>query len=412
LKTSAYNIFFRGLTLISKFAFIIFLGKFSIDETNLGIYGILTTATALLIYFIGFDFYVFNTREILKSPNEVIDKLRNQIFFHSIAYIIILPISLFLLFTCKLVSIEYLWVFLFLIISEHLGQELYRLFTTLEKSVKANIMLFIRSGLWVWFVLFDYFVFQNSINLKKYIIIWAILSWLSFLIFVVYIVSNINVKRLSYQRPDWSWIKKGIKTSSFFLIGSVSFQIIQLSDRFMIDYFYGKKMVGVYTAYAQFTNAIDVFTFSAITMVAYPKMIKAFNNKDKYDKIKSTLLKNLVLMTIILIAIVYFVGPIVFDFLGKESIKDEIRTFNILLLGVFLLIISNVFHYDLYVKNKDITILRIAVVGMLFNVILNLILIPKYEIFGASLATIMTFLIIFILKFYFSINTKMIDDNI
>ena len=160
----------------------------------------------------------------------------------------------------------------------------------------------------------------------------------------------------------------------------------------MIDYFYGKKMVGVYTAYAQFTNAIDVFTFSAITMVAYPKMIKAFNNKDKYDKIKSTLLKNLVLMTIILIAIFYFVGPIVFDFLGKESIKDEIRTFNILLLGVFLLIISNVFHYDLYVKNKDITILRIAVVGMLFNVILNLILIPKYEIFGASLATIMTFL--------------------
>ncbi len=411
MKTSIYNLFFRGLTLLSKFLFIIFLGKFSHDETNLGVFGIFSTSLALLIYFIGFDFYVFNTREILKSPKEIIEKLRNQLFFHSIGYIIVLPISLYLIFSFGFISMEYLWLFVFLIVSEHLGQELYRLLTTLEKSTKANIMLFFRSGLWVWCIFLDFFVFKNPISLKRYIIIWSIFSWISFFVFIIYTLRNIGVKKMRYTQPDWRWIMSGVKTAGFFLIGSVSFQIIQLSDRFMIDYFYGKKLVGVYTAYAQFTNAIDVFTFSAVTMVAYPKMIKVFRDSSTYKKIKKELLKRLVGISSLLILITCFLGPIIFRFLEKDSILDEISTFYVLLLSVLLLIISNAFHYDLYVKNKDILIVKIAVVSMLFNVILNLILIPKYSILGASVATLATFFMIFILKFYFSFKTK-VDDNI
>ncbi|TXG37156.1 MATE family efflux transporter [Seonamhaeicola maritimus] len=411
MKTSIYNIFFRGLTLLSKFLFIIFLGKFSVDETNLGVFGIFSTSIALLIYFIGFDFYVFNTREILKAPNEIIDKLRNQLFFHSIGYIIVLPISLLFIFSFGFITMEYLWLFIFLIISEHLGQELYRLFTTLEKSVKANIMLFLRSSVWVWCVFIDYFVFNNPISLKRYIIIWAIFSWSTFLIFTIYAIIDIGIKNMSFKHPDWRWIKSGFKTASFFLIGSVSFQIIQLSDRFMIDYFFGKKLVGVYTAYAQFSNAIDVFTFSAITMIAYPKMIKTFSDSSTYKKIKKALLMSLVGMSSLLILVTCFLGPIIFRFLEKDSILDEINTFYVLLLSVFLLITSNAFHYDLYVKNKDILIVKIAVFSMLINVVLNLILIPKHGILGASIATLVTFLIIFILKFYFSFKTK-VDDSI
>ncbi len=93
----------------------------------------------------------------------------------------------------------------------------------------------------------------------------------------------------------------------------------------MIDYFYGKKLVGVYTAYAQFTNAIS----------------------------------------------------------GRH-------------------ITSNIFHYDLYVKKKDSIILCVAIIGMVVNVGLNLILIPKYNIFGAAIATLLSFFMIFLLKFYFS----------
>ena len=397
--------------MVSKFAFILFLGKYSVDETNLGIFGLFSTSIALLIYIIGFDFYVFNTREILGSKKDLIDKITNQLIFHLSAYLIVIPISLFFVFKLDFLPLEYLWIFLALLISEHLGQELYRLFTTLEKSVIANIMLFIRSGLWIWVVIFDFIVFQNGIELKKYIIIWIIFSWLSFFVFCLLLARFIDVKKIKTPHPDWKWIRVGIKTASVFFIGSLSMQVIQLSDRFMIDYFYGKKLVGVYTAYAQFTNAIDVFTFSAITMVAFPRLLKSYSNVKKYNEIKSKLTRHLLGLSLVLILIVCIVCPYIFKFLDKESFLNELLTFYSLLAGVFLLIMSNVYHYDLYVHKKDNIILKVAVAGMVVNVLLNLILIPIYNIFGASLATLMSFLLIFVLKYFYSKKSTK-DDNI
>ncbi|MCF6349954.1 MAG: polysaccharide biosynthesis C-terminal domain-containing protein [Flavobacteriaceae bacterium] len=402
MKTGFYNIFFRGITLISKFIFIIFLGKYSVDETNLGIYGLIATTIALLIYIIGFDYYIYNTREILNTVNEKIERIKNQLYFHLLAYLIIIPISFFLIFKLKFINVEYLWLLLVLVISEHLGQELYRLFTTLEKSIIANMMLFFRSGLWAWCVIFDFFILKNPINLKKYILLWTIFSWLSFLVFILLLKKVIKISKLTFSKPNWSWIKAGVKTSSVFFIGSLSFLIIQFSDRFMIDYFFDKKLVGVYTTYAQFTNAIDIFTFSVITMVAYPKLIKSFKDTKKYNKIKSQLFKHLILLSTILILLVCLIAPYIFNFLGKELILNEINTFYILLVSVFVLIISNVYHYDLYVKKQDNYIVKAAFIGMLLNVALNMFLIPKLNIFGAAISTLVSYTTILIYKLYFS----------
>ncbi|WP_445735870.1 hypothetical protein [Mariniflexile sp.] len=406
MKTGIYNIFFRGTTLLSKFLFVIFLGKYSVDESNLGIFGMITTAIGLLIYVIGFDFYVFNTREILKAKISLIEKIRNQLFFHALAYLIVVPISFVFIFGFNFISIKFLWIFLVLLISEHLGQELYRLFTTLERSVIANVMSFLRSGLWVWYAFFDYFILGNPVNIEKYILLWAISSWLSFFILTFILLKPINLQSIKYIKPDWRWIGLGVKTSGVFFIGSLSFQIIQFSDRFMIDYFYDKKLVGIYTAYAQFTNAIDVFTFSAVTMIAFPKLIKAYSDPEKYKSIKSQFSKHLILLSIVLILIVIITGPFIFKILEKDSFLNEINSFYVLLGGTFLLIVSNIYHYDLYVKRKDSIITITALIAVLVNVFLNIVLIPKYGIFGASLATFITFFFIVALKFYYSKNTQ------
>ncbi|PIB28699.1 hypothetical protein BFP77_08670 [Maribacter sp. 4U21] len=411
MKTSIYNIFFRGLTLVSKFLFIIFLGKYSIDETNLGIFGILSTSLAFLIYVIGFDFYVFNTREIISKKNSLVENIRNQLYFHFIAYLIFVPTSIFVVFKLGFLSAEYLWIFIFLLISEHLGQELYRLFTTLEKSVLANLMLFLRSGLWVWIVVLEFLFLKKEIDLYRYLVIWSFFSYFSLLIFLIIAVRFTGIRNFNYVKPNWKWIKLGLKTSSVFFIGSLSFQVIQFSDRFMIDYFYGKKLVGVYTAYAQFTNAIDVFSFTAITMIAYPKLLSSFSDLKKYKKIQIKFLKELLIVSIFLILLTLVVSPYIFKFLDKESFFLELPTFHLLLIGVFFLIMSNIFHYDLYVKKRDKIILRVAFTGMFTNVFLNVLLIPVYDILGASLATMISFVLIFVLKFYYSETAKK-DDNI
>lgn len=353
----------------------------------------------MLIYLIGFDFYVFNTREIIESKLDVQDKILNQLYFHLAGYLIIIPITSFLLVGFEVIPKNLFLIFIFVIITEHLGQELYRLFTAFEKSVLANAMLFCKSGLWIWVVLFDFFVLHNPIDLKRYFLIWLIISGATFMVFLFQLPVFIKTP---FKKPNYSWILKGLKTAGVFFLGSLSFQVIQFSDRFIIDFFYGKKFVGVYTTYAQFTNAVEIFTFSALTMVVYPRMLKTQSNNSQYKKILKSFFQNLVLMSIGLITLLVILGPHIFSFLEKPLITSEIEVFYLLLAGIFFLIVSNVFHYDLYVKKRDGIILKTAIIAMLLNIILNILLIPKYALKGAAIATGITFILIFFLKLYYS----------
>lgn len=407
---SFINISLRGLTLLSKFIFIFLLGKYAEDEFFLGEYGIIVTSISLIIYLVGFDYYVFNTREILKSKENIIEKIRNQFFFHLIVYLILLPVLLGVIFYFNFIDTKYFLIILLLIISEHLGQELFRLYTTLEKSNLANLFFFIKSGLWVWVVLFDFFVLNNELNLFKYLLIWSICSWIAMIVSLIYLKKNLDIKNFRFYKPDYNWIIKGVRNSSVFFISSLSFLVIQFSDRFMIDLFYGKKMVGVYSAYSQFVNAIDVFVFTAIIMVMYPKLIKLFSNKKEYTKLFKNFKKSILVASVLLILLGYFVSPILFGFLDKPSFISNIKTFNMLLVGLFFLLMSYGYHYDLYIKKKDVLLFKISLFSMSLNIILNLYLIPNNGIFGASLATMISFFILFLLKLIYS--TRKIHDSI
>ncbi len=404
------NILLRGLTLLSKFIFIFLLGKYAEDEYFLGEYGIIVTSISLIIYLVGFDYYVFNTREILKSKDNIIEKVRNQFFFHLIIYILILPLTLSVIFYFEFIDIKYFLIVLILIISEHLGQELFRLYTTLEKSNLANLFFFIKSGFWVWVVLFDFFILKNELNLLKYLLIWAFCSWFSTVLSLMYLKRILCLKNFKFYKPDYNLIIKGVKKSSIFFISSLSFLVIQFSDRYMIDLFYGKKMVGVYSAYSQFINAIDVFVFSAIIMVMYPKLIQLFSKQDEYIKVFKNFKNNILAASFFLILLSYFIAPILFGFLDKPSFITNIGTYNILLIGVFFLLMSYIFHYDLYIKKKDTLLLKISLFSMGINVVLNLYLIPNNGIFGASIATMISFIIMFLLKLIYS--TRKIHDSI
>lgn len=410
MSKSFINILLRGLTLLSKFIFIFLLGKYAEDEFFLGEYGIIATSISLIIYLVGFDYYVFNTREILKSKENIIDKIRNQFFFHLIIYLIVLPVSLSIIFYFDFIDIKYFLIVFLLIISEHLGQELFRLYTTLEKSNLANLFFFIKSGFWVWVVLFDFFVLNNELNLLKHLLIWCLFSWVSMVVSVIHLKFFLDIKNFKLYKPDYRWIIKGVRNSSIFFISSLSFLVIQFSDRFMIDLFYGKKMVGVYSAYSQFVNAIDVFVFSAIIMVMYPKLIKLFSNQKEYTTLFKSFKKSILVASVLLIVLGYFVSPILFSFLDKPSFITNIKTFNMLLIGVFFLLMSYAYHYDLYIKKKDTLLLKISLFSMSLNIILNLYLIPNNGIFGASLATMFSFFIMFLLKLIYS--TRNVHDSI
>ena len=87
-----------------------------------------------------------------------------------------------------------------------------------------------------------------------------------------------------------------------------------------------------------------------------------------------------------------------------EQYTHSIIALQILLCGITFVFALTYFQMMLIAIHQQKKVLKVAVVGLGFNVLLNLFLIPRYGYVGASLATIFCELLVFILL-YLYLNT-------
>ena len=186
LNDRSQNLILRGLTIVAKFLLSILIVK-NLGIYEMGVFGIFQTTATILIYVLGFDFYTFNTREILKENAKRLNYyITNQIAFHGLVYLIVLPMAGFL-FLFGVVDLEYAIFFYGILIAEHISQELYRVLIVLKKSVIASIVLFVRSGFWI--VVLYLFWSINDINksLDTILFLWLVGALLSVVMGIKYV---------------------------------------------------------------------------------------------------------------------------------------------------------------------------------------------------------------------------------
>ena len=205
------NIFLRGTTVLLKFVLsVLVIKKLSIEE--FGVFGLFQSTVIISTFILGFDFYNFTSREILKeNAKSVSYYFINQLAFHLVVYVLIIPLTFFV-FISGIIHSNYLWLFVLILISEHLSQELYRLLIILNKSVAATTLLFLRSGLWVFFLYF--FWNQNilTVNINSILLLWLLGAMSSTLLGFKFV--NLN----TINKINFKWIIYGIKVSLPFFI--------------------------------------------------------------------------------------------------------------------------------------------------------------------------------------------------
>lgn len=96
------NLGLRGSTLIAKFM-LLFVLAYYLEPIDVALYGLISVTIFYGLYFLGFDFYTYSTREILGSSHQHWARLlRDQAVFFGLTYCIVLPffLLLFLLDYC------------------------------------------------------------------------------------------------------------------------------------------------------------------------------------------------------------------------------------------------------------------------------------------------------------------------
>ena len=405
-RTGLINMVLRGLTLGSKFLLLLVIARMLTSE-ELGIYGLMVVTITVSLYLLGFDFHAYNTREILAAErSEWPARMRDQIVFHGCIYIPVLPLLL-VVFATDTIDWSYAVWFYILLVLEHLSQEAYRFLVTLSRSSVANLVLFLRSGLWVFAVAGTALLSPELTSLN---LIFG--AWLGGVIASL-ILAGVALRDLDWRHGltapvNWPWIRQGVRVSVRFFGATVCLLGMQYADRYFLKHFYGEEAVGIYTFFWQITNAVQIFVYTAVATVLYPRLVESYQKGAMSDY--RSHMKRLVLgicATTVAggIGVAVLIQPVL-KLVGRDVYREYLDVGWILLAGMILLSLSYIPHLALYVRRLDRKILAAGLITLVGALAAHILLIPRFGPIGAAWGSLAAAGILLGVKSVFAIRRR------
>ena len=263
------------------------------------------------------------------------------------------------------------------------------------KSLFFSVNSILKSAFFLCFSIFLFYEFNLSYN--------SLIIGFLFSHFIISIPSFLFIFNKSFYSSYDKNIAKKILTFSLPLIGLFFCDyILTFSDRLFIDYYLGKKSVGIYGANYDLIKQLSLFFMMVQSYVLYPRINKAYSDKN-IDLFRKLFNYNMKLFLIIFIplsfVLIYFNNFISTLFLGidfRDFSYQIIPLFSVM----FLMWGIKIYHFDYIFQLKEKTTLPfyILLFGSILNIVLNIIMIPRFEILGALYSTFISYLIVLILS--------------
>lgn len=249
---------------------------------------------------------------------------------------------------------------------------------------------------------------KSSNDLKKYTLLIALLNLFSNLIFWIGIKKIILFKFYKLN------IKKHFKESLHLFIPQITISVYTLSDKLMIGYLIEKKYVSFYNV----SNKLVIISMILITTVGavlLPRISNMYVN-GKYDEMKKVIESSFDYLTILSIGLIFGIIATAKDIVNLLFV-GEYTSIYILIQVMSITIIfwtwNNITGSQILIPTKNEKKITISVlIGAIINIVLNFVLIKKYNAMGAVLATVLTegivtFIQIYYSKEYFKFNIKL-----
>lgn len=226
-------------------------------------------------------------------------------------------------------------------------------------------------------------------------------------LFLSYILSNSLIsiwflyllkihKYVSFKNIDRELMKEMLKYSIPLVPNSVSWAIINLSDRLLITYFLGLGINGIYSIANKFPTIINTFYnfFYMAWKESASKIVKEENKDAFYNNIYIHLNHFLVAVSLVLIGIL----PFAFPFLIKKAYASSYVYIPPLILAIYFSNLSS-FYGGIFAAYKDTKIMGTSTIwGAIINIVVNFIFIKFIGVWAAVLSTFLSIFIIYIFR--------------
>ena len=203
-----------------------------------------------------------------------------------------------------------------------------------------------------------------------------------------------------------------------FALSGIFYSIYYSVDTVMLSNLIGDYATGIYSASYKLISVLTVF-YSVYTAVLYPVMSKFFKNDEKLLVVvfeKSVKYLSLIIIPIAIATVLYSTDIIQLIF-GIEF-NESASALSILIWTVCLLFINGACGTLLNASHKEMTVTKVYFIAAVFNILLNLFMIPHYSYVGAAISTVLSDLLILTISLYviyklgYSVKRKLYVDLI
>lgn len=196
-------------------------------------------------------------------------------------------------------------------------------------------------------------------------------------------------------------IKEFISYSLLIYIGMfVNFFNYRL-DLWIVNNYLDEKQLSHYSLAA---NIAQIILYLSVTIgsVVLPKLSNSDEEKrlEIFVRVSRFSFSFFFLLVIIAFSTSFFIIPIMY---GEEFVPTIIP-FQILSLGILFSCITQVFSVLMVSSNKNKYNIIACSIGLIFTAVFDIYLIPKFNINGAAIATLISYFVIFIITYIFVLS--------
>ena len=198
---------------------------------------------------------------------------------------------------------------------------------------------------------------------------------------------------------DFSFYKTLLKAGIPFALTGLFYTIYYSIDIVMITQMSTTYNAGLYNSAYKLINVLTLF-YTIYTAVIFPVMSKLFEGEK--DLLALSFVKSIKYLSIITIPIAVFTCFYGYDLIGIYGAQfiEAGGVLKILIWTVCFLFVNGACSMILNASHEEYSVTKIYSIAAVFNIILNLILIPRYSVYGASVATVLSEVLILILELY------------
>jgi O-antigen/teichoic acid export membrane protein len=243
-----------------------------------------------------------------------------------------------------------------------------------------NIILILFSiikMIWIWkegsLIQLAYISTMELISLGMTVAFIVHHKWLRFRV----LKFDINTAKLLFKQ-GWGLFISDFLVAAFFRV-----------DQLMLGVMLNTTAVGVYAAGLRLLEAVT-FVPQVVMNTLFPQ-ITIITNKLKQDKLFLNTLKILFFINIIITLTIYIVGePIILLILGGKY-KETSDILLVLSLGIFFTFSGVVRGFWMLQNKLQHYHIHSALIGFIILIPANLVLIPKYGMYGAAIGTVIAY---------------------